>query len=418
MTTRRPGGNGGSGGGPPEGGGPGDDDGGDPSWASARSEPTGSPSDVGAVLRRGVKSALTRWVLAKRRASHGSAHPHAPSPHDEATHAWDGRRRFAEDYTFVGVQAGLGVVLRLEQLPGRDSQRVWVVILRPDGAWALPGGQQVLRVAGDDRWRAGGLALDCETPLRRWGLRFAGALERVGPGHGTPLRVVGHAAPGVRTSIDLTFVATAPAFVPGTDDDPELLARCLGHASWDARLLRAVRRDRPRGYVQLGELHGTLALGEVLVPVRAASLRQHHWGVRDWGACDDAFQCFWATDERGRQGRGWVQHARFPFVTVEGGFTTWGPRPDDRAPVVRPSALDPVRRLAVTHEARPRRAPARVSLSVGEPSGMRSVPLELTSDLSFVVDGRGRVDLALARVTGPTPGWGLWAGLTRTLPRP
>jgi hypothetical protein len=230
--------------------------------------------------------------------------------------------------------------------------------------------------------------------------------------------------------------------VPGTDDDPELLARHLGQATWDARLLQGVqaaRRNRPRGYVQLGELHGTIALGDVLVPVRAASLRQHHWGVRDWGACDEAFECFWATDDRRR---GWLHHARFPFVTLEGGFTshsgghtgghtgghgaapggehggTHGEGSGSSGDGLQHAArIEPVQRLGVTFEAQPRRAPARASLAVGEAEGTRHLQLELVSDLSFVVDGRGRVDLALVRTTGKAAGWGLWAGLHRTLPR-
>lgn len=384
----------------------------------------GTAGEVGQALAQGIKSALARWVLVKRRARSRSS----PSPRDEATHSHapgspgHGRlgrslgalaeeprssrqpRHFAEDYAFAGVQAGLGVVVRLEQLPGRDAQRVWVVLLRPDGAWALRGGQLVLRTEHADRWRAGGLQLDCETPLHRWTLRFSGPLERAADVGGSPsLRVVGADDPHVlRGSVDLTFVSTAVPYVPGTDDDPELLARCLGQATWDARLLRAARRDRSRGYVQLGELHGTVALGDVLVPVRAASLRQHHWGVRDWGACDEAFQLLWATDD---ERRGWLHHARFPFVTLEGGF------------VAHRGRSVPVRSLGATWQARPRGAPAHASLAVGEAEGLRTLQLEHVSDLSFVVDGRGRVDLALVRVSGARSGWGLWAGLRRALPR-
>jgi hypothetical protein len=406
------------------------------------------PEDMGQVLRQGLKSALARWVLAKRRgagrpgsavssphgaSAHGSgAHGAGVAPQDEATHAWDGQRRFAEDYTFVGAQPGLGVMLRLEQLPGRDSQRIWAVVMRPEGTWSFPGGQLVLRTTGDDRWRAGGLHLDCETPLHRWALRFSGTLERQGSGGEAPLlHVVGDASHRRRVSLDLTFVATAAPYVPGTDDDPELLARCLSQATWDARLLQAVRRDRPRGYVQLGELHGTLALGDVLVPVRAASLRQHHWGVRDWGACDEAFECFWSTHDRqghdrqgnDRQGEdrrgGWLHHARFPFVTLDGGFVVHGGRGRDTSaePWSHAGRIEPVRRIGATFEARTRGAPARASLTVGDAETTRQVQLELCSDVSFVVDGRGRVDLGLVRTTGPTEGWGIWAGLHRTLAR-
>lgn len=357
--------------------------------------------DVRMVLRRGLKSALARWVIAKRR-GHRASPP--PAPQDEATHEWDGQRFFAEDYTFVGVQAGLAVVLRLEWLPGRSSQRVWVTLLTPDGVWALPGGEAVLGASGSDRWRAGGLKLDCVTPLQRWTARFAGSVEPQGhKAAGPSLRVVGERErPAVRASVDLTFISAANPYAPGTDDDPELLARRLGEADWDARLLRTARRARSHGYVQLGQLHGTVALGDRLIPIRAWSIRQHHWGGRDWGASDEAFQCFWATDD---ERRGWVQHARFPFVTLEGGFLS------HRAQV------ESIRRLGSSLESRPHRAPARVGLTLGDDDDVHDLEAEMLSDLSFVVDGRGRVDLGLIRVTRPTPGWGVWAGLRRALPR-
>ncbi len=371
-----------------------------PSMSSRKRTDT-TTGEVSELLRRGVKSALARWVLAKRRGTRATP---PPSPQDEATHAWDGQRHFAEDYTFVGAQAELGVVVRLEWLPGRDSQRVWVTLLRPDGVWALPGGQTVLRTASDDRWQAGGLKLDCVVPLRRWTMRFVGTLHHQGQASDAPsLRVVDADDASVqRGSVDLTFVSSGEPYEPGTDDDPELLARHLGAASWDARLVRAARRARPRGYVQTGEIHGTIALGDVLIPVRAAALRHHHWGVRDWGACDDAFQCFFATDD-GR--RGWLHHARFPFVTLEGGF------------VEQHGHAEPVRGLGMSLETRPRRAPARIGLSLLEPEGTHDIQAELVSDLSLTVDGRGRVDLGLVRVTTPAPGWGIWAGLRRARPR-
>lgn len=354
-----------------------------------------------AALRRGLKSALARWVLAKQRGARPSP---PPSPHDEATHAWDGQPRFAEDYTFAGAQSGLGVVVRLEWLPGRDAQRIWVVVMQPDGVWALPGGERVVGPTGTDRWRAGGLELDCVTPMQRWAVRYTGTLERQGRvADGPALRVVGSdSRDAARVAVDLSFASAAGPHAPGTDDDPELLARRLSEATWDARLLRVVRRARTRGYVQLGRLQGTIALGERVVPVDAWSIRHHHWGVRDWGAADEAFQCMWATDDHAR---GWVYFGRFPFVTLDGGFVA------DRARV------EVVRGLEHRVDARPGRAPARVELRAEQVDGTRTVRGQVMSELSFVVDGRGRVDLGLLRIDGPSPGWGLWSGLRRVPPR-
>lgn len=356
---------------------------------------TGEPDDraVGQILRAGVKSTLARWVL-RRRKDRGAVP--VPTPQDEATHAWDGQPRFVEDYTFVGAQAGLGVVLRLEWLPGRQSQRVWVVILRPDGVWTPQGGLRLVRIGGGSRWAAGGLTLDCQAPFQRWSVRYCGPL--IGQGRrpsARRLRLVSDDEDTVRGSVDLTFVSEAPPYVPGIDDDPELVARRLGEATWDARLWRATRDVGLRGYVQLGQLLGTVAVGDVLVPVRAMSLRQHHWGLRDWEACEEAYRCAWMTeDER----RGWLHHTRRPLLTRDGGF------------VAHRGRVAPVRSLSSTAEIRPGRAPARIGLTFGDVDGTRRLQTELVSEFGLVVD-RARIDLGLLRITGRAPGWGIWAGL-------
>lgn|SRR5690606_31954594 len=364
--------------------------------AGSRLEPPGLAlaQPVHRALRQGLKSALARWVLHKQR----EADRGAPDPSDEATHPWDGRRRFAEDYTFVGIQAGLGCIVRLEWLPGREAHRVWVTVLREDGTvMGLVGGQRIERQRERDRWRAGGLELDCTAPYKTWTIRYAGRLVR-----GASENADGSATDGRRCSLDLTFTASGSPFHPGLDDDPELLARRFGEATWEADLLRSVRRVQNRGYVQLGELHGTVALGNEIIAVRSACLRQHTWGVRDWGASDEAFQCFAAFDD-GR--RIWVHHAKFPFVTLEGGF------------VHGPHGTEPVRSLGSSVERRPERAPGHVTLNVEHQRGSCVVQGEMLADLDFVVDGRGAVSLGFFRLGGGR-GWGFWGGQRRVLPRP
>ena len=388
----------------------------------------GRTGDVGTLLRRGAKSALARWVISQRRRRHDPDRDR-PTPRDEATHAWDGRRRFAEDYTFCAVQPGLALIARLEWLPGRDANRIWLTILREDGVLALPGGQRVLRATSTDRWRAGGMVLDCLVPLSRWTMRYSGevyALPPGGPGPRDPSFDPGASASiaggiGRRCSVDLTFVGSAPPYTPGTDDDPDLQAKRLGQAQWDRRLLQAVRKVTNRGYVQLGSIVGTIAVGDELIPVRASALRQHFWGVRDWGASDHGFQCFAVRPPAsGASGRDaeltWIHHARFPLVTMEGGFTSQGG-----------SGVAPITGLDVTWEQRPERAPAHTTLVVSDPHGdnrVRPQRLELAtcSDCAFLVDGRGLASLALARVGGDAQpglaaGWALWGGQRRWLPR-
>ncbi len=345
---------------------------------------------VGSVLRREAKAALARWALAKRLAPASAEW----TSRDEATHRWDGRKRFAEDYTFIAVQAGLGLLVRLEWLPGRGSHRLWLAVLREGGTWVLgEHGQILVRDAGTDRWRAGGLELDCVKPLSRWRIRFEGPLRL----EGTDRVVTGR--------IDLTFGSDDAPFSPGVDDDPELVARRIGEAVWDRKLLQAVRRDHSRGYVQTGTLSGTVAVAGMLVPVRAAAARQHTWGVRDWGAPDEAFQCFVAWED-GR--RALVHRAVFPFVTLEGGYV--------RAPG---KTRELVRGLGVSLEDRSGGAPAHLELSLdlGARSQALGVRLGNEREVGFGVDGRGEFAFALCRV-GDSEGWGLWAGQRRTLRRP
>lgn len=343
---------------------------------------------VAQTLGREFKSALARWVLKKR---HEQREAGPPDPAEEATHIWDGRRRFAEDYTFAAVQKDWGLIMRLEWLPGRESHRVWVALLRPDGVATLANGQQVVRADGSDRWRAGGLELDCVRPYQRWGLRYVGRLTEPADGSGE----------GARCSIDLTFVSERAPFRPGIDDDPELVARHLGDANWDRALVRGVRRTLSRGYVQLGSLIGTVAYGDTLMPIRAECLRQHTWGVRDWGASDQAFQCFFSSVE---DHSGFVHHAEFPFVTLEGGFVSKSE-----------GAALPLRSVGASLERRPDQAPAQATLHLGHAHGGLELELTTVSETSIVVDGRGRIDFALCRVA--PDGQALLVQQTRVLPR-
>jgi len=375
---------------------------------STRADATGS---VGGLIRRGAKSVLARWVMAQRRRRTDPS-AHAPSSTDEATHAWDGRRRFAEDYTFTCVQPGLGIVARLEWLPGRDANRLWLTVLRDGKAYSLPGGQIIQRSATSDRWRSGGMVLDCLVPLSEWTVRYVGDLVALDPGGPGPVK--SEDGTRIRCSLDLTFVAGADPYTPGSDDDPDLMAANLGRAQWDRELLRSVRRVTSRGYVQVGDMQGTLALADELVPIRGHALRQHTWGVRDWGAADYGFQCFAVADDGSQT---WVHHVQFPFVTVEGGFVSHGDNP-----------LSPIQGLDITWERRPNRAPAHATLGIPSENGRAALELSMCSDSAFVVDGRGLVELGLARIgtargaepaaNGGVSGWAMWGAQRRWLPRP
>jgi hypothetical protein len=327
-----------------------------------------------------VKAALARWVLQKRRGAEGTR----PAAHDEATHPWDGRRRFAEDYAFAAVQGDLGLLVRLEWLPGRAAHRVWLMVLGSEHAWWIPPEQQIIAQPTTDRWRVGGLALDCAVPLAQWTVRYDGVLRPVDDPRAT----------GSRCRFDLVFDATSEPFVPGVDDDPDLIARHLGEAHWDPALLRAVRRAMQRGYVQVGRIGGTAVLADTVVPIDALGVRQHMWGVRDWGAPERAAQCLVVDGDE----IVWVQSAAFPELTIEGGFV---------AHAGRWSPITAAARVVTDDE--------RCALELDAPAGRRAWSGVRTSRTSMRVDGRGAFDVAF--VTGAGGVRGLWATVSRTLPR-
>lgn len=351
-------------------------------------------------LRRGLKAALARWVLRKRRGvdepQGGARRSGGHSFHEEATHPWDGRRRYAEDYTFVGVESDTAIMTRLEWLPGRASHRVWVMVFRAGGVWALEGGQAIVRGTGHDRWRAGGLVIDCETPFRRWSIKFSGHLHEAGEQASSGKRQ--------RCSLDLVFETEAAPFWPGPDDDPDLMARRLGAATWDASLLREVRRVQNRGYVQTGRLAGTLVLGDALIGMKADCLREHTWGIRDFGASDRAFHCFVALAD-GR--RAWVHRAEFPFLVLEGGFVELSHSRETVRSVSHREASDETANGA----------PILASLGLDHATGYLRFDAEFCSSLDLTVDGRGQIRLGLFRLADGS-GFGFWGGQRRVLPRP
>ena len=399
--------------------------------------PAAGPADAGlsSLLRRSVKAAIARWAVRRTgavRRERGGAPEIWPRPQDEALHPWDGQRRFAEEYTLVAVQSaahardGMAVVARIEWLPGREAHRVWLTLLTPTAVYALPGTGQALLRGDSDHWRAGGLAFDCVEPLRTWTVSYRGRLEVRDPrGHrrGSGSHGSGDApdelpVEDLEVRVDLTFLSQVPAFVPGSDDDPDLMSRQLGAAEWDARLLRVLRRHTLRSYVQAGEVHGSVAIGPRLLAFSGAGLRQHSWGVRDWGASDEATQCFGsftaaheggareAAETPAQAVQGWLHSASFPGLTLAGGF------------VQRVAGLVPIRDLGVTATRQPARAPSHVGFHVDAPGGEIDLETETVAELGLDMDGRGHLDLALCRIRGAGEGWALVISQRRLLRRP
>lgn len=376
-----------------------------PGGEGASNEP--AEAGLSSLLRRGVKAAIARWAV-----RHRSAAEIWPRPQDEAPHPWEGRRHFAEDYTLAAVQPGLALVARIEWLPGREAHRVWLTILTPTAVYALPGTGQALLRGGGDHWRAGGLAFDCVEPLRTWTLRYRGRLEVREPDgrRRGPLRE-DSPAEDLEVRVDLTFDSQLPAFVPGSDDDADLVSRQVGAADWDTRLLKQLRRDRLRSYVQMGEVHGTLVLGAQLQTFGGAGLRQHGWGVRDWGASDAAMQCF-VSMPGAAPVRAWVHSAQFPWIHLAGGF------------VQRAAGQVPIRGLGVSPTRRPARAPSHIGLHIDAPGGALELEAENLAELALDMDGRGRLEFSLCRVRSTDPqaesagaGWALLIGQRRLIPR-
>ena len=343
----------------------------------------GEDRRLSTALRHSAKEALARWVVRKR-----SPEQRWTRASDEACHEWTGTRHYAEDFTVVVVQPGLAVLARIEWLPGRASRRVWLTVLRDQVALTLPGGELLVPAESSGHWRAAGLELDCVAPYKEWRVRFTG-------------RLVGARGESVTCRLDLTFLGAGAPYIPGTDDDPSLVARHLGSADWDLGFLRRIRRRRIRGYCQPGEAIGTIALDDQINAIAGASLRHHSWGERDWGAADDGYQGFFSLPGKDRL---WVHHARFPWVVLEGGF------------VAERGALQPIAGIGVTRERQPGAAPRRIGLSVAVAGGERSLDAELRATTSLDLDGRGSLRFSLCEVAGG--GWGLWIEQRRIDRRP
>ncbi|MCA9717457.1 MAG: hypothetical protein KC468_22470 [Myxococcales bacterium] len=391
---------------------------GDESAALSRKAGPSQDRDLSAAVRRSVKAALARWVMRQRLPDAARAARAAvlravsrrwTEPRDEAFHPWDGAQHFAEDFTFVAVQRGFAVLARIEWLPGRQAQRVWLTLLGREAVYTLPGDGLLLEPCGDGaRWRAGGLELDCVAPHREWRLQFRGkllkrGLDEVGARAFAPDEAL------VSARVDVTFLGEAEPFIPGTDDHPELVARSLGDADWDLRLLRQLRRRRIRAYVQTGELHGVIGLDATIVAVNGASLRMHAWGDRDWGASDAAFHGFFSLQGVDAS-RLWVHHAEFPWVTLEGGFAE-----GDGA------ARKAVEDIGVMRERAPGSSPRHIGLNVEMAGGRLELEAAVVSAFTLEIDRRGSVRVALVAVETPDgqpAGWGLWVDQRRIDPRP
>lgn len=358
------------------------------------SEPDERRFSEAAAVRRGVKSALAGWFVRRARARA----PAGPVPQDEATHPWRGIPGFVETYSFAAVQQDTAVITQLQWLPHQQAQRVWVIVMRPDGVWARPGGSLLPCGPQKDRWHAGELRLDCVQPLRRWAATFRGTLPRVRPMGAAP-QVVPDAMPATATAsvaIDLAFASERPPWTPRLDDHPELVARSLGASRWRPGLIRSARQLRRRGYGQVGTLDGVLEVDGHRIPLRAAGLRQHHWGALDWSACTEGFEGFFSAAD-GRQA--WVYRAGSSALTIQGGV------------LMRRGGAEPIRSLALRTHARPHRAPSRIELSIGSLDGEAQVVATVRQECSLrLLPGRV-VDTALVQTTGALPGWGLWAAL-------
>ena len=120
-----------------------------------------------------------------------------------------------------------------------------------------------------------------------------------------------------------------------------------GFAEIDVARVRLVCQLRRDMNVNEDAVPVVLSLLDQLLAFGGSGLRIHSWGVRDWGACDEAFECFWATDER--RG-GWLHPlsaqawpaGRPPAASAPAAGSSWhrhSPRPPASTARQRPEAL-------------------------------------------------------------------------------
>ena len=236
-------------------------------------------------------------------------------PQDEFSHPPGPEPTFNESFYANGFDPGTGVGgwMRIGNRPNEGHAEVSLCLYLPDGRIACWFDRP--KIAGSDRFAAGGLALAVEEPFRRATARFDGEVLLLDdPAMLRDPKTMYASAPRVRASLDWRLDTVSPVHggEPLRDDVPTMYGRdfSLGHFNQHTRV------------------EGPLVVGDQRWELRGFGWRDHSWGPRTWQAihhyrlfignfgADAGFMLLKITDHEGRVRRvgTWFADGRYEEV--------------------------------------------------------------------------------------------------------
>lgn len=171
---------------------------------------------------------------------------------------------------------GWGVILAMERRPSRLTSTL--VYLRVPGVGLLvaPAHPDTIAFRGaedEQRFEAGGVAIEAETPMKTWRLRFSGKLRRYDQPEGELFDV----------KLDLLWSSDLPHFDYDSDMDVLTTAKAFALETWTKEYFESLKEHHQTHYEQMGRLNGTATLNGATHDLSLPSFRDHSYGkLREW----------------------------------------------------------------------------------------------------------------------------------------
>lgn len=195
----------------------------------------------------------------------------------------------AEDYhwnesyyfNFTDPKRVIGGWTRIGILPNQESD-MGAMMLYAGGSRILATFQGGKAACEDENVGMGALAYRRTEPLNKWRLTFEGSMADVDDSRRLPelnlenLRLQ-------EVEVDLVFEGTAPCF-DFKDADPRAMGKMLVDAGTRLKDLRKVSKVSSEHYEQVGQVTGTIRIGNREINFLGSGHRDHSWGPRDWAA--------------------------------------------------------------------------------------------------------------------------------------
>lgn len=115
----------------------------------------------------------------------------------------------------------------------------------------------------------GDLHFNCEQPGRRWTIRYSGDLEKENK--------------KCTVDLDLVFESITPLVNFKYISRPEDIAPVIAREKWSKTFLNSLKEIRKMHLEQAGRMTGTITIDGRVSKVEWRSVRDHSWGIRNWG---------------------------------------------------------------------------------------------------------------------------------------